>query len=116
MKKHLNPLEKEFLIRQYFNNPDVNLKSFCEANNVSTSSFRKWRRLYSQYGIEGLTKDGKKLTPILTQEEISTLEMYKKEILRLQIENERLKRNYTVRIGKDRRKEFVRLKTRRSKS
>ncbi|EFA44273.1 hypothetical protein HMPREF0645_1277 [Hallella bergensis DSM 17361] len=37
MKKHLNPLEKEFLIRQYFNNPDVSLKSFCEANNVSTS-------------------------------------------------------------------------------
>ena len=116
MKKHLNPLEKEFLIHQYFNNPDVSLKSFCEANNVSTSSFRKWRRLYSQYGIEGLTKDNKKLTSLLTQEESSTLEMYKKEILRLQIENERLKRNYTVRTGKDGRKEFVRLKTRRSKS
>ena len=116
MKKHLNPLEKEFLIRQYFNNPDVSLKSFCEANNVSTSSFRKWRRLYSQFGIEGLTKDNKKLAPLLPPEEDSTLKMYQKEILRLRIEIERLKRNYTVRIGKDGRKEFVRLKTRRSKS
>ncbi|WP_276893322.1 helix-turn-helix domain-containing protein [Hallella bergensis] len=95
MKKHLNPLEKEFLIRQYFNNPDVSLKSFCEANNVSTSSFRKWRRLYSQYGIEGLSKDDKKLAPLLPPEVNPTLEMYKKEVLRLRIEVERFKKNYT---------------------
>ncbi len=79
MKKHLNPLEKEFLIRRYFNNPDVSLKSFCEANNVSTSSFRKWRSLYSRFGIEGLAKDDKNLAPLLPPEVNPTLEMYKVE-------------------------------------
>lgn len=116
MKKHLNPLEKEFLIRRYFNNPDVSLKSFCQANNVSTSSFRKWRRLYSRFGIEGLAKDDKNLAPLLPPEVNPTLEMYKKEVLRLRIENERLKKNYTVRTGRDGRKEYVRLKMRSSKS
>ena len=116
MKKHLNPLEKAFLIRQFFNNPDVSLKSFCVANNVSTSSFRKSRRLYSQYGIEGLSNDDKNLAPLLPPEVNPTLEMYKKEVLRLRIEIERLKKNYTVRIGKDGRKEYVRLKMRSSKS
>lgn len=116
MKKHLNPLEKEFLLRQYFKNPDVSLKAFCEANNVSTSSFRKWRLLYSRFGIEGLVKDDSKLAPLLPPEVNPTLEMYKKEVLRLRIENERLKKNYTVQTGKDGRKEYVRLKARSSKS
>lgn len=116
MKKHLSPLEKEFLIRRYFNNPDVSLKSFCEANNVSTGSFRKWRSLYSRFGIEGLVKADKNVPPLLPPEVNPSLEMYKKEVLRLRIENERLKKNYTVRTGRDGRKEYIRLRTRSSKS
>lgn len=37
-------------------------------------------------------------------------EAYKKEILRLRIENERLKKNYTVRTNEAGEQEYVRLK------
>ena len=34
MSKHLNPLEKEFLIRQYKSNPRTKMSEFCEANHI----------------------------------------------------------------------------------
>ena len=43
MAKHLNPLEKEFLIRKFKGNSKVKLSDFCRANNVSETSFKKWR-------------------------------------------------------------------------
>ena len=42
MSKHLNPLEKEFLIRMYRSNQTVKMKDFCEKNNVSVGAFQKW--------------------------------------------------------------------------
>ena len=42
MAKHLNPLEKEFLIRKFKGNSKVKLSDFCRANNVSETSFKKW--------------------------------------------------------------------------
>ncbi len=33
MGKHLNTLEKEFLIRQYKSNPAVKLRDFCESGS-----------------------------------------------------------------------------------
>jgi hypothetical protein len=44
-----------------------------------------------------------------------TEEAYKREILRLRIENERLKKNYAVMKGADGKTEYVRLKTKSSK-
>ena len=40
MSKHLNPLEKEFLIRQYKSNYRIKMRDFCEANRISTGAFR----------------------------------------------------------------------------
>ena len=54
MKKHLNPLEKEFLIRQYFNNPDVSLKSahnFLLAK-ILFNSFTKIRCVFPEHPEE----------------------------------------------------------------
>ena len=34
MSKHLNPLEKEFLIRQYKSNYRIKMSDFCEANRA----------------------------------------------------------------------------------
>ena len=42
MSKHLNPLEKEFLIRQYKSNYRIKMSDFCEANHISTDAFQKW--------------------------------------------------------------------------
>lgn len=38
MGKHLNPLEKEFLIRKYKSNPRLKMTDFCIANDISISS------------------------------------------------------------------------------
>jgi|GEM_PF-6440108 len=54
MAKHLNPLEKEFLIRKFKGNSKVKLGDFCRANNVSETSFKKWLKQYEEAGIEGL--------------------------------------------------------------
>ena len=35
MAKHLNPLEKEFLIRKFKGGSKVKLGDFCWANNIS---------------------------------------------------------------------------------
>ena len=44
-----------------------------------------------------------------------TEEAYKREILKLRIENERLKKNYTVQMNEAGEQEYVRLKAKNSK-
>lgn len=82
-------------------------------HNVSTMSMKKWMEKYDALGIEGLAKGSK--IDILPEGVDRTEENYKNEILKLRIENERLKKNYTVRTTEDGRKVFVRLKEKSSK-
>mgnify|MGYP000609315512 CR=1 FL=1 len=56
MSKHLNPLEKEFLIRQYKSNTRIKMRDFCEANHISTGAFQKWIKQYDEGGLEGLAR------------------------------------------------------------
>ena len=42
MAKHLNPLEKEFLIRQYRSNQRISIKDFCAINVITGNSLKKW--------------------------------------------------------------------------
>lgn len=114
MGKQLNPLEKEFLIKRYKSNASIKLSDFCIANNVSDSAFRKWLKLYDEEGLEGLSR-GVDLPEILPNGLDRTEENYKREILKLRIENERLKKNYTVIQKEDGTKEFIRLKVKNSK-
>ena len=53
---HLNPLEKEFLIRQFKQNGRIKLSDFCDLHNVSNTAFRKWLKQYEEGGIEGLAR------------------------------------------------------------
>lgn len=110
MSKHLNPLEKEFLIRQYKFNPAIKLTDFCKKVGVSDTSFRKWLKQYEEDGIEGLARTDAEIKEILPEGINRTEEAYKKEILKLRIENERLKKNYTVRMNEAGEREYVRLK------
>ena len=115
MSKHLNPLEKEFLIRQYKNNPTVKMNDFCRVNDITSSSLRKWIKQYDEGGIEGLARADADIKEILPEGIDRTEEAYKKEILKLRIENERLKKNYTVRMNEAGEQEYVRLKPKTSK-
>ncbi len=44
MAKHLNPLEKEFLIRQYRSNQRISMKDFCAVNVITGNSLKKWMK------------------------------------------------------------------------
>ena len=116
MAKHLNPLEKEFLIRQYKSNQTVKLNDFCDKVGVSDSAFKKWLKQYEEGGIEGLARADAQVQEILPEGVERTEEAYKKEILKLRIENERLKKNYTVRTNEAGEQEYIRLKPKNSKS
>ena len=115
MSKHLNPLEKEFLIRQYKSNPRIKLSDFCDANHVSDSAFKKWLKQYEESGLEGLARADAEIGDVLPEGIDRTEEAYKREILRLRIENERLKKNYTVRTNETGEQEYVRLKPKNMK-
>ena len=109
MAKHLNPLEKEFLIRQYKGGRQK-LSDFCEKNGISTGAFQKWMKEYEEGGIEGLARADAKMPDVLPEGINRTEEAYKREILKLRIENERLKKNYTVQTNEAGKQEYVRLK------
>lgn len=96
MSKHLNPLEKEFLIRQYKSNYRIKMSDFCEANRISTGAFQKWIKQYDEGGLEGLARADSEIKDVLPEGIDRTEESYKREILKLRIENERLKKNYVV--------------------
>lgn len=116
MSKHLNPLEKEFLIRTFRSNQTVKVNDFCDKHGVSVSAFKKWLKQYEEGGLEGLARADAEVGAVLPEGIDRTEEAYKREILKLRIENERLKKNYTVRTNADGEQEYVRLKPKNLKS
>ena len=114
MGKQLSPLEKEFLIKTYKAKIEVKLSDFCQMNDVSETSMRKWIKQYEAGGIEGLSRAGE-MGDVLPEGIDRTEENYKREILKLRIENERLKKNYTVQKTEDGKTVFIRLSPKNSK-
>lgn len=114
MAGHLDPLEKELLIKRFRSNPGVKLEVFCEANNISSTAFKKWMKQYDSSGIEGLYRASKDSVPILPEGMEATEENYKRRVIELTIENERLKKNYTATIV-DGRLEYRALKEKTTK-
>lgn len=99
MGKQLSPLEKEFLIKTYRAKIEVKLSDFCQMNDVSETSMRKWIKQYEAGGIEGLSRAGE-MGDVLPEGIDRTEENYKREILKLRIENERLKKTIQSRRPK----------------
>ena len=93
MSKHLNPLEKEFLIRQYKATRVLKCVTSAEANHISTGAFRSglssmmigaaWKVWLVQNG------EIKRCPP---GEIDRTEESYKREILKLQVRMNGLKK------------------------
>lgn len=115
MAKHLNPLEKEFLIRQYRSNQRIPIKDFCAINVITGNSLKKWMKQYDEGGLEGLARADAEIQNVLPEGVDRTEESYKREILKLRIENERLKKSYAVQTNADGEREYVRLKPKSSK-
>ncbi len=114
MGKHLNPLEKEQLIKQ-FQNSREKMTEFCARKQITVGTFKKWMKQYKENGVEGLSRAAAKQKTMLPDGVEPTEEMYKREILKLRIENERLKKNYTVQETEAGEREYIRLKPKNSK-
>ena len=106
----LYPLEKEFLIRRYRSNQRISIKDFCESNGITEPSLKKWMKQYDEGGLEGLARADAEIKEVLPEGVDRTEESYKREILKLRIENERLKKSYAVQTNADGEREYVRLK------
>ena len=115
MARHLNPLEKEFLIHKYKKNPTIKLSAFCAANSVSDTAFKKWLKQYEEGGLDALARADAEVKQVLPEGVEPTEEALRREIIRLRIENERLKKNYMARRREDGKMEYCRLKPKSSK-
>ena len=118
MGAHLNPLEKEVLIRRYLSNPNVDINLFCEVNNVSITAFKNWLKKYNEQGIEGLVskRKGEEMLGLMPEGMDPTNENLKRELMKARIEIERFKKNYTVETTPDGDTVFRRLKEKNTKS
>ena len=115
MSKHLNPLEKEFLIRRFRSNQRISIKDFCKNNGITEASLKKWMKQYDEGGLEGLARADAQSKDVLPEGVDRTEESNKREILKLRIELERLKKSYAVQTNEDGEREYVRLRPRSSK-
>ena len=70
---------------------------------------------YEEFGLDGLARADAEIGSVLPEGVDPTEEAYRREILKLRIENERLKKNYIVRMNEDGEQEYVRLKAKNSK-
>ena len=97
--------------------PCVNLLQSSENRaleiGINASLLRKWVNLYQNGGIEALDLNwkgaGNEFSALHTSKHLSEEDRLRLENLKLKVENERLKKGYTVKgVGAD--KEFVTLK------
>ena len=71
---------------------------------------------YETGGLEGLVRATKSVESVLPEGIERTEENYKREIMKLRIENERLKKNYTVETTEAGEQVYIPLKPKNSKS
>ena len=100
------PEEKEAIVLEYLNGK-VGYKTVARSHSIAESLMRSWINKYRENGIEGL-KSNKRNNPNLGKHDRhpSEVEKLKKELLKKDIEIERLKKGYQVKGGGDQ-KEFV---------
>ena len=113
-KHHISFEEKNRLITLFIEfNETVTV--FCEKHGIPSATFYRWLSVYKKDGACGLDgKKNSKFNSIASDKETET--ELRKEILRLRIENERLKKNYTVRRRPDGKTEYTRLKAKNTRS
>ena len=95
------PEEKEAIVLEYLNG-SVGYREVANAHGVDQRLFSKWIKKYRENGIEGLKSGtGKQTKPNAGKYNRypSEVEKLKKELLKKEIEIERLKKGYQVKGG-----------------
>ena len=114
MSKHASAEEKLRLIKLYYESGQT-IEDFTNQHGVYISTFTRWLGEFRKNGEKALqTRADKAFEKISPQ--LQTEADLRKEILKLRIENERLKKSYTVRTTEDGKTEYIRLKAKNSKS
>ena len=104
--KYLKAEEKLRLLEQYLDYDGI-MDEFCSEHKVSRATMY---RILKEYGGQNYETKELEKDFMLREKELQ------KEILRLRIENERLKKNYIVRKKEDGKTEYIRLRARNLKS
>ena len=102
------PEEKEAIVLEYLNGI-VGYREVAAAHDVNSELLQRWIKKYRASGIEGLrSRTGKHSNPKAGKHNrhLSEVEKLKKELLKKEIEIERLKKGYQVKGGGDQ-KEYV---------
>ena len=99
------PREKEKIILEYFN-CGLGYRVIARKYNIAESLFRNWINQYREKGIDGLESNTGKKSTGRPKAKLNQIEQLEQEILKLRIENERLKKGYFVK-GDGARKEYV---------
>ncbi len=112
-KPRLRADEKLRLIELYYESGD-SIRVFAANHGLCPKSLCRWLNNFEQEGEKGLYyKSEKTYDKIASQ--LTTESDLRKEILKLRIENERLKKSYTVRTTEDGKTEYIRLKAKNTK-
>lgn len=100
------PKEKEKIVKEYRNTP-ITLRAIAEKYKTSTHCISEWTNKYEKYGIKGLTSEtGKTKGNGRPKKLLNHEEELERKIMKLEIENARLKKGYIV-IGGGVQKEYV---------
>ena len=107
------PEEKEKLILEW-KTSGMKIIDFIKKHKISKNAFRVWRQKYENEGIDGLKSEtGKVVNPekaknrgIYLRKPKTREEELELQVIKLQIENERLKKGYTAK-GDGAKKEYV---------
>ena len=105
-RRQLKVEEKIRLMELYQDSKDT-MQEFCDKHGLSRTSLY---RILKDYGGQPVEQSLSEAEHIQREKELQL------EILKLKIENERLKKNYTVRITEDGKTEYIRLRARNLKS
>ena len=105
--KMRTPEEKEAIVLEYLNG-NAGYRTVARAHDIYPDLFLKWVKRYRESGIEGLKSGKGRNNPNLGKYDRhpSEIERLKKELLKKEIEIERLKKGYQVKGGGDQ-KEYI---------
>lgn len=114
-----SPEEKERLVLEW-RKTNMPMDGFAKSRGIAMTPFKRWVHKYEKDGIEGLkSKTGKcgsgnPYAALYRKKNLTEIEQLKLELVKKEVECERLKKGYSVK-GVGRRKEYVTINKKNSK-
>ena len=118
-----SPEEKEKIVLEYLDSQHPSYRRIANKYEISGSIFKKWKKAYLKYGIDGLRsqtgkasgKKGNGLKGLHIKKNKTREEELELENLKLKVEVARLKKGYLVK-GVGSKKEYITIKDLNTKS